>query len=384
MRIGIDARLAYQTGVGRYTRNLVKNLAEIDNKNEYVLFIRKEDEPDVKKWKMENAMPVGRQGKWKIVSVDLPWHSLEEQVKLPSILNKENLDLVHFPYFSVPIFYSKPFVVTIHDLILHHFPTGKASTLPFPIYWAKIAAYKFAISRAVKKANKVIAVSNSTKDEIVDHLNIKPEKVVVTYEAVGTAFREKRQASSLTTTKFSTLNANRYFLFVGNVYPHKNAETLIEAHNIFVRQLADPNISLVFVGKEDYFYRRLKQKVKSNKSIEFLHNVSDENLSWLYQNAQAVVCPALMEGFGLPALEAMTNKCLVIASDISALREVCKGNAIYFDPKNPNELVEKMKGVLGNKNKYKDKIENGFKRSQEFSWRKMSEETLKIYEESIG
>ena len=383
MRIGIDARLAYQTGVGRYTRNLVKNLAEIDNKNEYVLFIRKEDEPDVKKWKMENAMPVGRQGKWKIVSVDLPWHSLEEQVKLPSILNKENLDLVHFPYFSVPIFYSKPFVVTIHDLILHHFPTGKASTFPFPIYWAKIAAYKFAISRAVKKANKVIAVSNSTKDEIVDHLNIKPEKIEVIYEAVDDKIRDKRLDTRKIDDKWKMVNG-KYFLYIGNVYPHKNAETLIEAHNIFVRQLADPNISLVFVGKEDYFYRRLKQKVKSNKSIEFLHNVSDENLSWLYQNAQAVVCPALMEGFGLPALEAMANKCLVIASDISALREVCKGNAIYFDPKNPNELVEKMKGVLGNKNKYKDKIENGFKRSQEFSWRKMSEETLKIYEESIG
>ena len=327
--------------------------------------------------------PMLKNGKWKIVSVDLPWHSLEEQVKLPSILNKENLDLVHFPYFSVPIFYSKPFVVTIHDLILHHFPTGKASTFPFPIYWAKIAAYKFAISRAVKKANKVIAVSNSTKDEIVDHLNIKPEKIEVIYEAVDDKIRDKRLDTRKIDDKWKMVNG-KYFLYIGNVYPHKNAETLIEAHNIFVRQLADPNISLVFVGKEDYFYRRLKQKVKSNKSIEFLHNVSDENLSWLYQNAQAVVCPALMEGFGLPALEAMANKCLVIASDISALREVCKGNAIYFDPKNPNELVEKMKGVLGNKNKYKDKIENGFKRSQEFSWRKMSEETLKIYEESIG
>ena len=116
---------------------------------------------------------------------------------------------------------------------------------------------------------------------------------------------------------------------MGNVYPHKNAEALIEAFE----KIKESDVGLVFVGKEDYFYERLKQKVKSNKNIQFLDYVSDEELAWLYQNAVATVCPAFMEGFGLPALEAMANKCLVIASDIPALHEVCEDSAIYFDPK---------------------------------------------------
>ncbi len=369
MRIGIDARLIGQTGVGRYIRNLIENLAEIDKNNNYVLFVRNKDLEEFKKWKMRN-------GKWKIVIADISWHSVKEQFKFKNILNEENLDLVHFPYFSVPIFYNKPFVVTIHDLILHHYPTGKASTLPTPIYWAKIAFYKFVIYQAVRKARKIITVSNSTKDEIVDHLGIDPKKIVVTYEAVD---------DKITNPKLQKINGKwkmingKYFLFVGNVYPHKNAEGLIKAFE----KLGRSDVNLIFVGKEDYFYQRLKERLKGVNEIKFLSDVKDEELSLLYQNAIVLVCPAFMEGFGLPALEAMANKCLVIVSDIPALREVCGENAIYFDPKNPDELAGKMREVLKGKDEYKDMIEMGFKRSQEFSWRKMAEQTFKIYEEVL-
>ena len=130
MKIGIDIRLWNQTGVGRYIRNLVLNLAEIDKKNGYVLFARSEDFQSIKS-EIKNP-------NWKLVKADIKWHSISEQINFPSILNKENLDLVHFPYFSVPIFYNKPYVLTIHDLIIDHFPTGKASTLFLPFYYFKI------------------------------------------------------------------------------------------------------------------------------------------------------------------------------------------------------------------------------------------------------
>ncbi len=368
MRIGIDARLINQTGVGRYIRNLIENLQEIDRKNEFVLFARSNDFDSVKSSIVN--LPAGKAGsKWSIIRTDIRWHSIEEQVKFPKILNKEDLDLVHFPYFSVPIFYNKPFIVTIHDLIIHHFPTGKASTLPSPIYWSKILAYKYVISKTAQKAKKIIAVSNSTKDEIIDHLKIDPNKIIVTSEAVDDKIVAKPK-------KPKNIKFNKFFLFVGNVYPHKNVETLIKAF----QKLDDKNAGLLFVGKEDYFYKKLKQKTNEIENIEFMDYVLDDELAWLYQNAVATVCPAFMEGFGLPALEAMVNSCLVIASDIPALREVCKDSAIYFDPKNPEELSLKMQKVLENKTKYKDLVENGFKRSQEFSWRKMSEQTLKIYE----
>src|SRR5882672_11359440 len=128
MRIGIDARLWNETGVGRYIRNLVANLAQIDKTNEYVLFVKTGFK--IKDLGFKND-------KWKIVETDIHWHTLKEQLLFPAVLNKENLDLMHFPYFSHPIFYNKPFVVTIHDLIMNHSLTGKASTFPYPLYLMK-------------------------------------------------------------------------------------------------------------------------------------------------------------------------------------------------------------------------------------------------------
>ena len=330
MRIGIDCRLWNETGVGRYIRNLVTNLVQIDNQNDYVLFMRTED---AIKFKVKSL-------KLKVRVVNTRWHTLEEQIKFPQILNKENLDLVHFPYFSVPIFYNRPFVVTIHDLIINHFPTGRASTLPNPIYRLKLLAYKFILEKTAQKAKKIIAVSNATKKEIVDHLNVDSSKVVVTYEGVDSAMQNSKVKSENSKLQ---LKSQKYFLYVGNAYPHKNLERLIQAFASLISHFS--SLNLVLVGKEDYFYKRLKKKVEQmslSKNVIFMQNVTDEELSGLYQNALALVLPSLMEGFGLTALEAMANKCLVLASDIPSLREVCGDAAIYFDPNKLEDIVETM------------------------------------------
>lgn len=132
MRIGIDARLWNETGVGRYIRNLVYNLLEIDSRNEYVLFTNKQTIEEIKEHKSKIKF---EDKKLKLVETNIRWHSVSEQIKFPKILEKEKLDLMHFPYFSVPILYNRPFVITIHDLIINHFSTGKASTLPTPLYY---------------------------------------------------------------------------------------------------------------------------------------------------------------------------------------------------------------------------------------------------------
>ncbi|MEK9178473.1 MAG: hypothetical protein AAB801_01685, partial [Patescibacteria group bacterium] len=120
MTIGIDLRLWNQTGVGRYTRNLVFNLLKIDKNNKYVLFVRKEDFKDV-----ENQISKLKTPNWKLKIVNVPWHSFKEQLLFPQILNRENLGLMHFTYFSVPVLYKKPYVLTVHDLTLNHFKSGK-------------------------------------------------------------------------------------------------------------------------------------------------------------------------------------------------------------------------------------------------------------------
>ncbi len=376
MKIGIDCRLWGETGVGRYIRNLVYNLQKIDRKNEYVLFVLTKDYENLKS-QMENV-------KWKIVKADIRWHTLEEQLKLPSILNQEKLDLVHFPYFSVPVFYNKPFVVTIHDLIIDHFPTGKASTRLPIIYGIKRLGYKYIIKKAAQNAEKIITVSNATKQEIVDYLKIDEEKVVITHEGIDDKIQNSNIEIQNNTinTKYKILNT-KYFLYVGNAYPHKNLERLLEAFGTLAYR-----VKLILVGKEDYFYKRLKNKVaemRLSEKVIFLQNVTDEELSSLYQNALALVMPSLMEGFGLPALEAMVNKCLVLASDIPALREVCGDAAIYFNPYGVNDIFKKMsEAYYDDTYHYSDRKEKGLERVKNFSWHKMAKETLRIYESCVG
>ncbi len=368
MKIGIDCRLWSETGVGRYIRNLVLNLRKIDKKNEYVLFVLSKDYDQI----ISHFSSLN----FHLVKTDIRWHTLGEQLRFPQILNRENLNLIHFPYYSVPIFYNRPFVITIHDLIVDHFSTGKATTLPLPAYEFKRLAYKFILRLAAKKAKKIIAVSNATKNEIIDHLKIDGEKIVVTYEGVDDKIRNLPTSLKLR----GASKIQNYFLYVGNAYPHKNLERLLEAFKAL-----NSDVSLVLIGKEDYFYKRLKNKIQTmglSDKVTFLRNVGDEELSGLYRNAKALILPSLMEGFGLPALEAMANNCLVLASDIPALKEVCGDTAIYFNPYDINDMVEKMKEIYSNDNS--GKKERGSERAKLFSWERMAKETLKVYESCVG
>jgi len=398
VRIGIDCRLWNESGVGRYIRNLVEQLLIIDKINQYVLFVLPKDEGSIKYQALSSKYT-----NWKIVKADIRWHSLEEQLWFPSILEKENLDLVHFPYVSVPIFYNKPFVVTIHDLIPYHFPTGEASTLPPYLYKAKLIGYKFVISQAARKAKKIITVSNATKGEIVDHLKVDPSKVVVTYEGVDQKIRNSKSEirNNFQNTKYKIQNT-KYFLYVGNAYPHKNLDNLIEAFDLLCHpklvsgsqsnrdsDRRGNDIKLILVGREDYFYRRLKEKVhKMNleKDIKFLGEIGDEELANLYKNALALVMPSFMEGFGLSALEAMANECLVLASDISSLKEICGDAAVYFDPYDVKDMLKKMVNIYHSNDTYHyfDHVRRGFERARVFSWKKMAKETLKIYESCLS
>ncbi len=351
MKIGIDARLWNQTGVGRYIRNLVLNLEKIDKKNDYVLFARRKD-----KVKISSK-------NFRVIEADIPWHSLSEQLKFPNVLYKEDLDLMHFPYISAPLFYNKPFVLTIHDLILHHYPTGRASTLPLPFYGVKLFLYKFLVKRLALKAKRVIVPSIETKEEVIDHLRINPSKISVTYEAVDEKLVRK------------SLKKKPFFLYVGNAFPHKNLEKLIRVF----KRIKDAK--LILVGKDDFFYRRLKRN--SGPNIKFIHDVSDSKLSELYSEAKYFIAPSFMEGFGLSVLEAMANGCIALISNIPAFREVSKDSAVYFDPKKESEIYEKVLSALNNNFDENKIIESEIRVAKDFSWEKMAEQTLNIYKDLL-
>jgi glycosyltransferase involved in cell wall biosynthesis len=372
MKVGIDARLWAETGVGRYIRNLVEELQSLDKKNEYVLFIQSSDYTQVKK-------QITRKN-WKIVKADFRWHSLAEQIKYPAVLYKEKLDLMHFPYYSLPILYLKPFVVTIHDLIIHHFSTGKASTLPYPLYLLKRAGYEIVLHQAVRRAKKIIAPLQVTREDIKLSLKVNKNKIIVTQEG----FDQKISDGEVSANLIKKISDSKYFMYVGNAYPHKNVNTLISGFNEFKQTIGDKNVKLLLVGKDDYFYKKLKTD-STNDTIIFLNGVNDIDLYWLYQNALAFVSASSMEGFGLPPLEAMGSTCLVCVSDIPSFKEVCGRAAIYFNPKETSDIAKKMHQIYTmNGNIKKHYIKEGEKRLENFSWVAMAEKTLHVYESCIS
>ena len=173
MKILIDARLygPKDTGIGRYTQKLVDNLSQIDSSNLYFILLRKDDYETL-------VFPKN----WTKVLADIKHYTFEEQFKLPFLIYKLKPDLVHFPHFNVPLFYFGKYIVTIHDLIMHKFTDGSATTRKFPLYQIWRLGYHAAFAKAIYGSVKVIVPANSIKDDVVNYYKINPKKVEVTYE----------------------------------------------------------------------------------------------------------------------------------------------------------------------------------------------------------
>jgi len=358
MRIGIDARLIEETGVGRYIRNLLQNLASQDKENIYIIFLRQ---------KSYGAFVLPGKN-WKKVKAEVPWHSVQEQFVMPFLYSQEHVDLLHVPYFNVPVLYVGKTIVTIHDLIILHFDTGKASTLPWILYKMRRFGYRMILSLGLKKATHIIAVSQATKKEIMDHYHIAGDKISVTYEGVDSALHAKAGTKSPPKVPQKT----PYFLYVGNAYPHKNLEVLVEAFRQVKKE--DAKSKLILVGANDFFYRRLSQDVKNHEyaqDILFFGKATEDELAALYRNATALIFPSRMEGFGLPALEALSFGCPVICSDIPVFHELLGSSVLYFPPQDAKALAAHMRGPLKRPS---------FKPGTQFDWATMASETLQLYE----
>jgi glycosyltransferase involved in cell wall biosynthesis len=289
----------------------------------------------------------------------------------------EQLDLMHFPYFSHPVTYHGPFVITIHDLIMYYFSTGKASTLPFPLYQLKRQAFSFVLEHGINHAQKIIVPLQTVKEDMQQTFMIPEERIVVTREGFDKNFSRQ-----------STKNDQRpkdYFLYVGNAYPHKNIPRLLEGFFRFYKENSE--YRLILVGKKDYFYERLERSLSTQEkeALVFSHDVTDAELAQLYQSAKALVSASLMEGFGLPPLEAMALSTPVLVSDIPSFKEVCGEVAYYFDPRNPEDIAAAMQALTTEPERVLSKrLQNGRDRAHQFSWKKMAEETLAIYQEAMA
>lgn len=376
IKIGIDCRMLgpENGGLGRYVEQLVLHLTRIESDNQYVLFLNKKNFSD----SLMNNLDT----RFKKVVADIPWYGWEEQVKFKPIIEKEKVDIVHFPHWNIPLMYNAPYIVTIHDLIMYHYPRPDATTRGKIAYVVKDKLHRLVVRHAVENAKHIIATSEFTKDDINKTLGISMDKISVIYQAPFPetvklkAESEKENITRLGITK-------PYVLYVGSAYPHKNLPNLVNAWRIFQEKFG-LNFQLVLVGGHNQFYSRLieEKKIGSWNDIIPTNFVSDAMLSALYKRARLYVFPSYYEGFGLPPLEAMAHSVPVVSSNQSCLPEVLGEAALYFDPDNVEQMAETMHIGLTDENVQFDLRQKAKEELKRYSWDKLAQETLEVLTES--
>lgn len=372
MRIGIDARFygSVGKGLGRYTSELIAHLEKIDDRNDYVVFLRRSN--------FDEYVPANP--RFTKALAEFPWYGWREQVLYPLWLRKFRLDLMHFPHFNVPILYRRPYVVTVHDLILLSHPTVRATTLGPLAYRVKFRLYLLVISRAIADAAAVITVSNYTKNEIIGRFpSAKQKDIVVTYEACAAAL-SRRGGDAVAAA------AKPYALYVGNAYPHKNLERLLDAFAKF-RAGGHGDWRLVLVGAEDYFYRRLKAEAHGkglDANVTFHGHATDAELGALYDGASFYAFPSLCEGFGLPPLEAMCHGLPVASSNACCLPEILGDAAKYFDPADADGMARAFAAVADDTALRGALVAKGKARAATFDWSRCASATKAAYEKAFA
>ncbi|MFA5933042.1 MAG: glycosyltransferase family 1 protein [Microgenomates group bacterium] len=369
MRIVIDARLWSESGLGRYIRNLVLELAKIDSANHYDILLLKKDFDKIDYFR----------NNFHKVLADFKWYGFAEQIKMPKLLNSLKPDLVHFPHFNVPILYKGKFVVTIHDLIHQHYKTRESTTHNKLMYSMKNLGYKKIFSNAIKKADRIITPSKSVKNQLINEWNIDQAKIEITPEAVDTSLINiSKQIRNNDFQKVSHKWGIKkpYIFYVGNAQPHKNIERLIEVFIQIKNKYSE--YQLILSGPDNYFWNKTIKRYNV-KDLIFTGFLSERELVTLYKNADLFVLPSLEEGFGIPVLEAMACGCPVVCSNTGSLPEVAADAAVYFNPRILKDMEEKISSVLENRKFRKELIEKGELRFKKFSWKRLAHQTLEIY-----
>ena len=378
MKILIDASgiINKTTGVGQYSLQLLKALAEIDNKNEYSFVLQKG---------LDESLSVYRLGKnrnFSFIQGNVSAVGPQKQRYYYSLLRRDSFkfDLLHSLNSELPLYCDVKKVVTIHDL----------KYLKYPHFFKDFSRIKakyleYIMKKGVEKANKIIAVSQSTKKDIINILGIDKDKIRVIYEASNFVMYSQ-QNNNMPNEEIIEKYAIKkpYFLYVGEKRPHKNIEGLIEAFAIFKEKYDQWDTSLVIAGKQYSGYQDYIKKAEKLGVIDlliFTGFIPNEHLKPIYTQAEALLFVSFYEGFGIPILEAMECGIPVITSNISSMPEVAGDAALLVDPGNIQKIASKMNELMKSDSLKKQMIEKGLKRNRQFSWKSTARETLQVYEE---
>ncbi|HYV33389.1 MAG TPA: glycosyltransferase family 1 protein [Candidatus Limnocylindria bacterium] len=372
-RIGLDLRI-YGTqhgGIGRYCEELFPRVLGIDQDNKYFGIVNKSSiQP-------EELATLKKIPNLEIIETNIRHYSIGEQISLLRILNRLNLDLVHFPNFNVPYLYKKPFVVTIHDMVHHKISGAKKSR------YLHFLAYKKIMENAAQKASRIITVSAASKKDISVILNVPADKIEVVYE--GSSIKTEISEEKVKEVKARYILKRPYFLFVGVMERKKNLVNLTRGFDAFLQKYG-ADMDLVIVGKSDSHYPEIKHKaldIKHSNRLVFTGQIEDYELEALYKGAYAFASASLHEGFGLPGVEALAFGLPLLVSNISVFNEIYDNAAIYFNPLDPEDIAAKMNLLVRDAQFYKQLQIKSFERSQNFDWDKTAQETLEIYKSAI-
>jgi glycosyltransferase involved in cell wall biosynthesis len=362
VRLAIDAR-SWKTGIGTYTLNLLRAMQRVGGEFRVSAIVRAEAEELISGLCDETRV------------VDEPIYGLKEQIRIPRAVR--GCDLLHVPHYNVPALYSGPMVVTIHDLTHLTDPeirnTAKAWIYGRPML--RIAALK---------ARQVITVSEYSRQQISERLGVEPARISAIYNGVDARFRPGDRTESARRVNAALKIGRPYLLFVGNLKPHKNLGRLLHAFAL-LRSRGRTEPVLVLVGDDRRRQGLLDEYARLGISDAVRHVpwAPEDLLPHLYRAAELLLMPSTSEGFGLPVLEAMACGTPVACSNAASLPEVGGDAAVYFDPRNVEEMAAVIGRVLDSPDLQAEMREKGLRQAARFTWEECARKHLVVYRNAL-
>jgi len=364
MKIAYDAKRVFSSwsGLGNYSRDLVRILATYYPENQYLLFNKKKSERGDEILKLPN-----------VTFVQTTKGTLSRQLKTGIDAQNNDADIFHGLSGELPLRWnSKPIkkIVTIHDLIFERFPQYYT--------WIdrKIHFWKF--KKASVSADKIIAISEQTKKDIIHYLKVPESKIEVVYQGCHASFKEKQSEGVLNQIKEKFNLPEKFILNVGTIEPRKNLLNVVKA-------LKDSKIPLVVVGAKKPKYFKLIEKTVRLSGVEvfFLEKVSMQELSAIYKLADIFIYPSFFEGFGIPVIEALFSETVVITSNTSCLPEAGGPDSVYVNPENVDDIRAKINFLWDNESERKRRAEKGLEFVQKFNDEMIAIELMKVYKSLV-